>query len=263
MLVIFGLAFYAVFPTSLGPTEGMAPAIVGALIGALAAGVPAYLIAERQSAETLKRDNDERERRDKLSANKVFVKLMQICNEFLDTRKQIERMLTLPVSADDRFPIQRRVSVLVGLNSEPMTFEADELAIFVSKTDVDLINDLELLRRRRNALVIQFGEYKDRKIAHSALLSNSREFQYGTDGMIRMKVSPEQLAKLQYEEAQIESLIAPMIDVVREESRTCLRVAEKFNVAVKHLFSSGVQQFDTATGYEALAAFGDKLSEDA
>jgi gas vesicle protein len=240
----------------------LVPAMVGAVVGALAAGVPAYLIANKQSKETLKRDTAERLRRDKLAANRVFSKLSQITNEILDLRVQIEAMLKREIKSGDSFPNQRRISVIVGHGEDTINFDADELSIFVSKADGDLINDLELLRRRRNALMVQLAEFRQRKIAHAALLSEATEISFAESGIATMRMQSEKYPKIQFEEAQIESLITPVIDAVREESRTCILVAEKFNAAVARLFPNGIQQFNTTDARAVLAGFGDVIESD-
>lgn len=237
----------------------MVPAVVGALVGALAAGVPAYLIANKQSKETLKRDAEERLRRDKLAANQVFSKLSQITNEILDLRLQIETMLKREIAPGDSFPNQRRISVIVGHGEDLINFDSDELSIFVSKADGDLLNDLELLRRRRNALMVQLAEYRQRKIGHAALLSEATEISFADNGITTMRIPKDRYPKIQFEEAQIESLITPVIETVREESRTCILVAEKFNAAVARLFPDGIQQFNTTDARAVLAGLGDVI----
>lgn len=235
----------------------MVPAVIGALLGAAAAGVPSYLIAKAQSKETLERDANERARSDKHSASKVFSKLAQMTNEILDLRLQIERMLERPVADGERFPNQRCISVIVGHGEDTAHFDAGELAIFVNEHDVGLINDLELLRRRRNALLIQLGEYRARKIAHAALLSETTSIGFDEDGIANLRIPKERFPKIQFEEAQLESLITPLIEFVREESRNCIVVAEKFNASVDRIFNDGVQKFDTTRARSVLMSFGD------
>ncbi|MGP1352551.1 MAG: hypothetical protein ACTS1Z_04450 [Parasphingopyxis sp.] len=239
----------------------LVPAAIGAIVGAFAGGVPAYLIAKRQSNETLKRDAEERLRHDKINANRVFSKLLQMSNELLDLRRMIEDMLERPVDPEDRFPNQRRVSVIVGTEITPVEFDAAELQIFVSERHVELINEIDLLRRRRNALFVQLNEFRERKIAHSQLIATSQELVVDDSGSTVARVTKADHARMQFEEAQIEALITPLIAMVREESKNCVIVSEAFNRAVSEIFDQGVQAIATEEAREYLKTIGEELPD--
>ena len=76
-------------------SSDMASAIVGGLIGALAGGLPAWVLAKRQSNEVLRRDREQRVENQKTLAFAVCVKLLHIINSTISLSNHVKSCLAL------------------------------------------------------------------------------------------------------------------------------------------------------------------------
>jgi len=73
----------------------LVPAVVGGVIGALAGGIPAWLLAKRQSDETLRRDREQRVENQKTLAFSVVVKLLHVINSTISLSNHVKSCLAL------------------------------------------------------------------------------------------------------------------------------------------------------------------------
>lgn len=73
----------------------LVPAVVGGIIGALAGGIPAWLLAKRQSDETLRRDQEQRTQNHKALAFSAAVKLLHIINSTISLSNHVMSCMSL------------------------------------------------------------------------------------------------------------------------------------------------------------------------
>lgn len=118
----------------------LVPAIVGGIIGALAGGLPAWLLAKRASNETLARDRLAREDSDFASVFRIHTKLGAMVNDLAATTLQVREMLERPFDPRDESPTQRRVSAFAGKQARrDLTFAPEELAVLVSAEKLTIL----------------------------------------------------------------------------------------------------------------------------
>lgn len=108
------------------------PAAVGGIIGALAGGVPAWLIARKQLLEALKRDEDVRVRNEKSSAFQVAIKLILITNNIVGLRTHVQKCLRMKLIATNAHMEDWQVLLpMVGFTDEHnVRFSGEETSIF-------------------------------------------------------------------------------------------------------------------------------------
>lgn len=143
-------------------SSDMASAIVGGLIGALAGGIPAWALARRQSNETLRRDREQRVDNNKALAFSVVVKLLHIANGTISLSNHVKSCLALlndPAHAHME-PWQVLIPMIGHTDDEgAIRFTAEEMAVFASTNEYDLMQDLMLLAVRYSSSLSTFREY--------------------------------------------------------------------------------------------------------
>lgn len=190
----------------------LVPAVVGGVIGALAGGIPAWLLARRSSKESLSRDREIRKEAQLAAAFRIFTKLSMMVNDLASTLMQIEEMLKRPVDPYDESPTQRRVSAFAGASSEAERFSADELAILVAANETDYLTELDLFGRRYQAFLRTLGTYGQLKSKLHDLLSQSEDLQFGPGDTLRSRTTMKNAQILRMQSRTLESVAVPMID---------------------------------------------------
>lgn len=137
------------------------PAVVGGIIGALAGGIPAWLLARHQSNETLARDNNQRIDNQKARAFSTCVKLLQIINSTISLDNHVKACLALRDLPDHEHMEPWQVLIpMVGFSDEgTIRFEAEEMAVFLAANEPDFMQDMLLLANRHSASLSAFLTY--------------------------------------------------------------------------------------------------------
>lgn len=218
----------------------LVPAIVGGVIGALAGGIPAWLLAKRQSDETLKRDKQERLDQEKTAASRVFVKLSILANSILSLKKQIDDM-DERAERDGRSDMRlfERVSPIVGLDIEkPVEFTAEDLSMFVAAKRVDYVDDLLLLARRQAAIVGGLREYGRLKVEHYYLHVSKGVTTRAEDGVstTRLRVSAEDANFLRVKGEELDIYLRALRAQLDEYAEQARRVANEYGNIVRTYF---------------------------
>lgn len=139
----------------------MISAIVGGVIGAFAAGVPAWLLAKRQSDETLRRDQEQRVENQKALAFSATVKLQQICNSIISLSNHVKSQLVLLKDPKHSHmePWQVLVPMIGHTDEGSIRFTSEELAVFAAAKEADFMQDLMLLANRHSSNLATFQQY--------------------------------------------------------------------------------------------------------
>jgi hypothetical protein len=229
------------------------PAIVGGIIGALAGGIPAWLLARRGSKENLARDKEQRTEKELASAFRVFTKLSMIINDLTSTLLQIEEMLLRPVDPDDESPTQRRVSAFAGAESEPtLMFTADDLYVLIAAGEVDYLTDLDLLGRRYAANLRTMHTYAQLKSKLHDLIGESEIIEFGPGDRIFTRIDAKNAAKLRMQARALESVIVPLIDGMRRDTQLGIKLAQQYGPKMKAYFGTRKVPFFDLTELKAL-----------
>ena len=139
----------------------LVPAVVGGVIGALAGGIPAWLLAKRQSDETLRRDREQRVENQKALAFSVAVKLLNIINSTISLSNHVKSCLALRDNPNrvHMEPWQVLVPMIGHTDEGSIRFAAEEMGVFAAANEYDLMQDMMLLAVRHSSTLATFQEY--------------------------------------------------------------------------------------------------------
>lgn len=176
-------------------TSDLVPAVVGGVIGALAGGIPAWLLARRSSNESLRRDQESRTEAQLAAAFRIYTKLSMMVNDLASTLIQIEEMLKRPVDPRDESPTQRKVSAFAGSSVDSEPFTAEELAVLVAANETDYLTDLELFGRRYSAFLRTLNTYGELKSKLHGSISESEDITFGPKDTLQTKTTAKKCRK--------------------------------------------------------------------
>jgi hypothetical protein len=210
----------------------LVPAITGAIVGAASAAIPAWLLARSASRETLERDRAQRSDAMRLSAYRAFVKMQLIANRCGSVRIQIEQMVAAADnSGHAALPIWQKVRPLIGFAVEPVSFEADDLALFVSARQFDFIGRLLLVAERYNALIECLKLYDERRTLVTDRLGASMN---GIVGAVNMNA--EEVAWFAPRSAELTSLMQQIRNQATEYAAEAMQAASDFGPTARITF---------------------------
>lgn len=217
----------------------LVPAIVGGIIGALAGGIPAWLLARRESNENLRRDKEQRVEQELAAAFRIFTKLSIMVNDLASTLIQIEEMLLRPVDPNDEAPTQRRISAFAGAASEPeLPFAPEELQILLAADEADYLMQLDLFARRYAGNLRALHTYGELKSKLHDLMAESEQVKFGPGNTILTKIDDKNAPKLRIQARTLESLIVPLIDAIRNDTVLGVRLALQYGPKMKAYFGN-------------------------
>ena len=215
----------------------LVPAIVGGIIGALAGGIPAWLLARRASREALERDRLNREEVELVQVFRVHTKLGIMVNDLTSTLLQIREMLARSYDPRDESPTQRRISAFAGKNFKTeAAFAPDELAIFMSAARPEYLTELDLFSRRYFADMEILDTYGRLKAELHDLVSDSDELRFGEGDRVSTSTVGRLANKLRMKARTLESIIVPCIAMMERDARNGINLAEKFDTVLKPHF---------------------------
>jgi len=160
-------AFWAI-PVDIGEackqlvdSSDLVSAIVGGILGALAGGVPAWLLARRQSDETLRRDQEQRVRAEKALAFSVSVKLITIINSTINLTNHVKTCMALrEMPGNSQMQPWQVLIPMIGFSDEgSVRFTPEEMAVFAAAQEPTFMQDMMLLANRHAASIAAFLEY--------------------------------------------------------------------------------------------------------
>ena len=212
-----------------------APALGGAIIGALAGGIPAWWLARRNSNEMLVRDAAARKEQEKAAAFRVFVKLLTLTNSVHGLRNHIRASLALREAPERRLMEPWMVVIpMVGFADEgAIHFEPDEFAIFYAAGERQFLHDLMLMDRRHASTFSAFQDYCERREAFVAVAPTPDKYE-GTVG--GADVTREQAMRLRMYTIPLNNILEALGPSLEEDWKAAKSVAERFGPIVKRYF---------------------------
>lgn len=140
-------------------------AILGAIVGAAAGALPAWLLARKAARDATLLEEKRQQREDRLAGTRLFLAISHVANDVFSARGQVEKMLLeRPAPDSHNGQIHKRISVLSGAQMEPVNPFADlDLAMIANSEGVDLVNAIEFLGRCYQSQCSLFGEYRLQK----------------------------------------------------------------------------------------------------
>lgn len=139
-------------------------AVIGGIIGALAGGVPAYLIARSQAKEFLERDAASKTREEKARGLTASVKVLQISNSIFALRKHVEACLLRTEGESEAMEPWQRLIPMVGHTDErSIRFNDDEIVLIARTKQSQLMQDMLLLANRHAASLEAWRVYCERR----------------------------------------------------------------------------------------------------
>lgn len=141
------------------------PAVIGGVIGALAGGVPAWLIAKRQSNETLARDREQRKNAEKALAFGSSVKLLTIVNSLFSLNNHVQSCMAIrqQPGRENMQPWQVLIPMVGHTDEGDVRFSAEEMAVFAAAGEYDYMQDMMLLALRHASSLETFRQYCQRR----------------------------------------------------------------------------------------------------
>ena len=209
--------------------------ISGGVIGALAGGVPAYLIANRSSREAARKDRDTKVNIDLSLLYSTFIKIMEITNGCYTICAQINGMLyKAHVDGRKDMELWQKVQSIVNVAEEPVVrFDPQEIALFMRpQGDPDFANALLLLDKRYASLLTSVRAYSVRREALDDQLPTTEL----KDGVGSITLTKEEAAKVIPKAYALNSLLTAILEVMHEERRTSTRLSNEFHAIAKRLF---------------------------
>lgn len=212
----------------------LVPAVVGGVIGALAGGIPAWLLAKRQSDETLRRDREQRVENQKALAFSVAVKLLHIINSTVSLSNHVKSCLALRDDPDRAHmePWQVLVPMIGHTDEGSIRFAAEEMGVFAAANEYDLMQDMMLLAVRHSSSLATFQEYCVMRNEFRAIGPKPEDF----DGQIGGGwLTPEEVDSFKPYTIPMNNVVIGLDAGLEENVRLARTIAERFGpVTAKH-----------------------------
>ena len=214
----------------------LVPAITGGIIGALAGGIPAWLIAKRQSDETLCRADEQRQDREKAQSFSIHVKLVTVVNSVIhDWRHLALSLAILGVPENSHMEPWQVLKPLIGQTDEgSVRFSAEELSLFMAAREREFMLDLMLLALRHATSIAVMEEYCTRRERLMTLVPHPESF----DGEIgKAMVSEEEIRKLLPYTVPLNSMVSQMASASQENLELARKIAQGIGPIVQKYFN--------------------------
>lgn len=138
-------------------------AIIGGVIGALAAGVPSFLIARMQARELLRRDAEAKTREERALALTTAIKFIQITNySLLGLRNHVEACF-VATEREKMEPWQRLIPMVGHSDEAAIRFNDSEITLLARARHAGLMQDLLLLANRHSSSIVAWQDYCRRR----------------------------------------------------------------------------------------------------
>lgn len=138
----------------------LVPAVIGAGFGAAASAIPSYCLANKASKEMLARDSENRRSALKAATIRGMIKLMKIVNGYESLFRHTEEMISrVPLEERGEFRLWQIMTPIAGIDASSVSFDAQELEVFIEKGEGGFASDLLLLAERYNTITSAMIEY--------------------------------------------------------------------------------------------------------
>ncbi len=234
----------AALPAQVVEYWDLVPAVIGGIIGALAGGIPAWLLAKRQSDETLRRDREQRNENQKALAFSVVVKLLHIINSTVSLSNHVHSCLALRADPDHAHmePWQVLVPMIGHTDEGAIRFTSGEMAVFSAANEYDFMQDMLLLAARNSSSLATFQEYCVMRNEFRKIGPKPADF----DGQIGGGwLTPEEVDSLKPYTIPMNNIVVGLERGLDEDEKLARTVAERFGPITAKYFS--VKQFASLT----------------
>jgi hypothetical protein len=238
----------------------LVPAIVGGVIGALAAGIPAYLLAVRTSQEALEKERDERARNQHDRIFRTFLALSECLDDAVDHVRVIEGQISNNVfSMPQEFPISSAVQPIANLDFIGV-FEvsSDDLLTFAEGEEIEYAQRIRHGLKKYNSIVDCLRKFTSLKEGFAIYVEQEPLLQIEPNGTIKGNVPTSVAQRVRMRRAQMENVIAPTRCYLREVTLELLGLAEAFGQKAKSCAPNGVRV--VAFEEDQLLSLRDELS---
>lgn len=213
----------------------LVPAVVGGVIGALAGGIPAWLLAKRQSDETLRRDKEQRVENHKALAFSTCVKLLHIINSTVSLDNHVKSSLALREKPEHAHmePWQVLVPMIGHTDEGSIRFTAEEMAVFAAAGEYDFMQDMMLLAVRHSSSLATFEEYCRMRNDFREIGPKPKDF----DGQIGgLWLTPEEAESYKIYTIPMNNVVEGLAEGLDEDVRLARSVAENFGPKTAKMF---------------------------
>lgn len=214
-------------------------AITGGIIGALAAGIPSYLIAKRQSRELLQRDADARTREEKALALTTTVKFIQIVNSLAGLQQHVESCFAA-TEGEKMEPWQRLIPMVGHSDEAKIRFNDNEITLLARANQSQLMQDLILLASKNSSVIISWQDYCKRREALAERAPTPTSFE-GECGAVLL--TEEQVNELKIFTIPLNNLALSFRKYLAEDIELAERIAKSLPAAYSAYFD--VENFVT------------------
>lgn len=255
-MTLIAAAIFALLFAALGFVGGglgdhgweLLTSVIGGVIGALAGGVPAYLLSVKAAQEVTSRDKEARDESDFAAMQAVFVKLLEITNGCFTLCLHFNEMLDNAVlRGHGDMSLWQKLIPMVGLEgTPPVQFDSREVGVFMRDAEGSrYVNDLLLLASRYNSLNSSVKDYSQRREHLSSMLPTTLI----KDGVGDVKLNAEEAGRVVPLAHALEEIADRLLTTMNDDRRTATRLALEYNeraMAVlptkKHPFFSLIDQ---------------------
>jgi hypothetical protein len=214
----------------------LVPAVVGGVIGALAGGIPAWLLAKRQSDETLRRDRETRVQNHKSLAFATAVKLLHIINSVIGLSNHVKSCMALRMDPSHAHmePWQVLIPMIGHTDDGSTRFTAEEMAVFAAAGDYDLMQDMMLLAARHASSLASFQEYSTMRNAFREIGPKPEDFNGQIGGAM---LTQQEIDSYKPYTIPLNNVAVGLESGLEEDVRLARTVAERFGPATAKYFN--------------------------
>lgn len=137
---------------------------------------------------------------------------------------------------------------MVGFGQEAgYAFDANDLSIFVSANHPEYFQVLDLLARRHASIMSSMIEYRTEKAKYNEII-RSTDHTLHEDGSVTSRVDRETLQQVRLQEAMLESIIGPVVEMLYENTEGLILAADQFGPITKEFLkgSGKIPSFDVS-----------------
>ena len=235
-VIVFGSEAVGSVTSERDGLSDLVPAFGGAIIGALAGGIPAWLIARHQSEETLRRDQDQRVQQQKAAAFRASVKIVEIVNSTISLWAHVHGCLKLLERPDhENMEFWQALMPQVGFSDEgSIRFDAEEMAVFAEAGEADFVNDSLLLARRHSSSHETFREYNRQRLAFVAIAPKPEK--YDEVGLGTAYLTKEQILELKPFTIPLNDMAKGLADGLESDMKLAKAVTLAYGPIVRKYF---------------------------
>lgn len=212
--------------------SNLVSAVAGGVIGSLAGGIPAWLLARKSSKEVLARDREQRRERDKALVYAVAFKLVTITSSTVSLYKHVVGHLdALKDPSRAGMKPWQVLRPMIGFTDEGQErFTSEEIAVYAAGDQSQFAMDAMLLARRHASSLSSFETYCEKRFELARIMPAPVNFEgdMGTNAL-----TGEELNSVLPYIIPLDLLAQQMGENLQEDVEFALKVVAAFGDATK------------------------------